>query len=73
MAYVLPLGWAMNKLRPILLVLTAVAALSFAHPARANLITNGGFEDGGGAFFGWAHRAEFSTPDSSSIRATMRH
>jgi hypothetical protein len=44
----------MNKLRPILLVLTAVAALSFAHPARANLITNGGFEDGGGAFFGWS-------------------
>jgi len=43
---------AMNKLRPILLVLTASAALSVAYPARANLITNGGFEDG---FFGWSH------------------
>ncbi len=42
----------MNKLRPILLVLTAVTALSVAYPARANLITNGGFEDG---FFGWSH------------------
>ena len=42
----------MNKLRPILLLLTAVAALSVAYPARANLITNGGFEDG---FFGWSH------------------
>ena len=31
---------------------TAVAALSVAYPARANLITNGGFEDG---FFGWSH------------------
>ena len=30
-------------LRPILLALTAVAALSVAYPARANLITNGGF------------------------------
>ena len=27
------------------LILTAVAALSIAYPARANLITNGGFED----------------------------
>ena len=42
----------MDKLRPILLVLTAVAALSLAYPARANLITNGGFEVG---FFGWSH------------------
>jgi hypothetical protein len=42
----------MNKLRPILLVLTAVAALSVAYPARANLITNGGFETGD--FTGWS-------------------
>jgi hypothetical protein len=42
----------MNKLRPILLLLTAVAALSVAYPASANLITNGGFENG---FFGWSH------------------
>jgi hypothetical protein len=34
----------------ILLALTAAAALSFAHPASANLITNPGFEDG---FNGW--------------------
>ena len=34
------------------LMFTAVAALSVAYPARANLITNGGFEDG---FFGWSH------------------
>jgi hypothetical protein len=30
----------------ILLALTAVAALSVAYPAKANLIQNGGFEDG---------------------------
>jgi hypothetical protein len=39
-----------NTLRPILLVL-AVAALSVAYPAKANLITNGGFETGD--FTGW--------------------
>jgi hypothetical protein len=41
----------MNKLRPILLALTAVAALSVAYPAKANLITNPGFETGD--FTGW--------------------
>ena len=41
----------MNRLRPILLVFTAVAALSVAYPAKANLITNGGFETGD--FTGW--------------------
>jgi hypothetical protein len=41
----------MNTLRPILLTLTAVAALSFAYPASANLITNPGFETGD--FTGW--------------------
>jgi hypothetical protein len=35
----------------ILLTLTAAAALSFAHPASANLITNPGFETGN--FSGW--------------------
>ena len=40
----------MNKLRPLLLVLTAVAALSVAYPAKANLITNPGFE---GNLNGW--------------------
>jgi hypothetical protein len=28
------------------LILAAVAALSVAYPAKANLITNGGFENG---------------------------
>jgi hypothetical protein len=35
------------------LMFTAVAALSIAHPASANLITNGGFETGD--FTGWTH------------------
>ena len=35
----------------ILLALTAVAALSVAYPAKANLVTNGGFETGD--FTGW--------------------
>ena len=42
----------MNTLRPILLALTAAAALSFAQPASANLITNPGFETGD--FTGWS-------------------
>ena len=33
------------------LMFTAVAALSIAYPAKANLITNGGFETGD--FTGW--------------------
>jgi hypothetical protein len=37
---------AMNTPSKLLLALTAAAALSFAHPASANLITNGGFETG---------------------------
>jgi hypothetical protein len=37
--------------RKSLFVLTAVAALSVAYPAKANLITNGGFETGN--FTGW--------------------
>jgi chitinase len=36
----------MKALPKILLALTAVAALSVAHPAKANLITNPGFEAG---------------------------
>jgi VPDSG-CTERM motif len=43
----------MNTLRPILLAVTAAAAFSFAHPARANLITNPGFETGD--FTGWTN------------------
>src|SRR5215475_6112595 len=35
----------MRTLRPILIALTAVAAVSLAYPAKANLITNPGFED----------------------------
>jgi hypothetical protein len=37
----------------ILLAITAAAALSFAHPASANLITNPGFETGD--FTGWTN------------------
>ena len=37
----------MNALpKKLILALTAVAALSVAYPAKANLITNGGFETG---------------------------
>ncbi len=42
----------MKALPKILLALTAVAALSVAHPASANLITNPGFETGD--FTGWS-------------------
>jgi hypothetical protein len=42
----------MKALSKILLALTAVAALSFAYPAKANLITNPGFETGD--FTGWS-------------------
>jgi hypothetical protein len=41
----------MNTAPKFLFVLTAVTALSFAHPASANLITNPGFETGD--FTGW--------------------
>src|SRR4029077_17499919 len=41
----------MKALPKILLALTAVAALSVAYPAKANLITNPGFETGN--FTGW--------------------
>ena len=42
----------MKALPRILLAVTAVAALSVAYPAKANLITNGDFETGN--FAGWA-------------------
>ena len=44
----------MNKLRPILFALTAVA-----YPARATLITNGGFETGD--FTGWSTSTNHGT------------
>jgi protein with PEP-CTERM/exosortase system signal len=43
----------MNAPSKLLLALTAVAALSVAYPARANLITNPGFETGD--FTGWTN------------------
>ena len=46
------LSRGMNAPTKILLTLTAAAALSFAHPASANLITNPGFETGD--FTGWS-------------------
>ena len=51
------LTWAMKPLPKVLLALTAVAALSFAYPAKANLITNGGFETGD--LTGWNHTGEY--------------
>ncbi len=48
----------MNTSPKFLFVLTAVAAFSVAHPASANLITNGGFETGD--FTGWTRRGERS-------------
>jgi hypothetical protein len=44
MAYSMLLRKVMKALPKILLALTAVAALSVAYPAKANLITNPGFE-----------------------------
>src|SRR5258708_34860523 len=48
----------MRTLRLILLALTAVAALSVAYPAKANLITNPGFETGN--FTGWTQSGDTS-------------
>jgi endo-1,4-beta-xylanase len=56
-----------NTLRPILLVLTAVAALSVAYPAKANLIPNPGFETGD--FTGWA--ASTAGTASASVQGTF--
>ena len=41
----------MNAPTKLLLILTAALAVSFAYPAKANLITNPGFETGN--FTGW--------------------
>ena len=64
----------------ILLALTAVAALSVAYPAKANLVTNGGFETGD--FTGWTQggdsgfdqvRGPFTgiNPHSGSFQAVL--
>ena len=64
----------------ILLALTAVAALSVAYPAKANLVTNGGFETGD--FTGWTQggdtgfdgvRGQFTgiNPHSGSFQAFL--
>jgi len=52
----------MKALSKIVLALTAVAALSIACPAKANLITNSGFEAG---VSGWT----FTTPGSLGVGA----
>jgi len=65
----------MRTLRPILLALTAVAALSVAQPVKANLITNPGFETGN--LSGWTLPIGFSVlgttfgiaPHSGSFQA----
>ena len=50
----------------ILLALTAVAALSVAHPAKANLITNPGFETGN--LTGWtSHPGFFAVGTASGV------
>jgi len=70
----------MKTLRPILLALTAVAALSVACPAKANLVTNPGFETGD--FTGWTQGGDTSftgvggtfdsiAPHSGSFQAEM--
>jgi hypothetical protein len=41
----------MNALPKLLMLLAAAAAFSSAHPVKANLITNPGFETGN--FTGW--------------------
>lgn len=68
----------MNKLRSILLVLTAVAALSVAHPAKANLITTPGFETGD--FTGWSRIGSFVvgplagvSPHSGNFQAFLQN
>ena len=56
----------MKALPKILLALTAVAALSVAHPAKANLITNPGFETGN--LTGWTfHPGFFAVGTASGV------
>ena len=68
----------MKVLPKILLALTAVAALSVAYPAKANLITNPGFETGD--FTGWTTSGvgasvvgtfQFQPPHSGSFQAQL--
>jgi hypothetical protein len=54
----------MKALPKILLALTGVAALSLAHPASANLITNPGFETGD--FTGWSSFCAFCSVDATN-------
>jgi hypothetical protein len=67
---------AMKTPTKILLTLTAAAALSFAQPAKANLITNPGFETGD--FTGWTHLGgavvgtfDGVAPHSGNFQATI--
>jgi hypothetical protein len=53
----------MNAPTKLLLALTAASALSFTHPASANLITNPGFETGD--FTGWNAGAFWSVQGSA--------
>ena len=66
----------MKALPKVLLALTAIGALSFAYPAKANLITNGGFETGD--FSGWTVSGinndvigtdRFTSPHSGNFQA----
>ena len=65
----------MKALPKILLALTGVAALSLAHPASANLITNPGFETGD--FTGWDIgfpfcRVDTTNPHSGQYAAVLQ-
>jgi hypothetical protein len=61
----------MNTSLKFLFVLTAVAALSVAYPAKANLITNGGFETGD--FTGWTLTGGSGTTVQGAIFGISPH
>ena len=59
-----------RSLTTLLCAATAAAALSFAHPASANLITNGGFETGD--FTGWTATA-VTTDVTGTVNSVAPH
>ena len=61
----------MNTSLKFLFVLTAVVTLSVAYPARANLITNGGFETGD--YTGWTHSGGNTNAVMGTFNGTAPH
>ena len=55
----------MKTLTKLLITLAVAVAFSFAHPAKANLITNPGFETGD--FTGWTHVGGLVSGTASGI------